>query len=145
MIYSPLHVFPPELSRTVRLRELDTNRLLLSRYQDAERDCEKALQLDPQNIKGLFRRSQARAGVGKLTEAQAGACFICCGQYSWLLISTGYVDLLKVVKIEPNNMLARQELESIKARIAKVEGKKKVRPCYYEQESGLMHLVGCPT
>ena len=62
------------------------------------------------------------------------------------MISIGYIDLLKVVKIEPNNTLARQELESIKARIAKVEGKKKVRPCGYKQKiktyasSRLSHL-----
>lgn len=109
-------------------REGLTQTAFLPRYQDAERDCEKVLQLDSENIKGLFRRAQARAGVGKLTEAQAGLYFICCGQDSWLLISIGYADLLKVIKIEPNNALARQELESIKARIAKVEGKKKVRP-----------------
>jgi tetratricopeptide (TPR) repeat protein len=108
-----------------RFREFDTNGRPSLRYQDAERDCEKVLQLDPQNIKGLFRRAQARAGVGKLTKAQAGACFVLC-RGSWLLIHTGYVDLIRVIKIEPNNILATQELESIEVRIAKVEGKKKV-------------------
>lgn len=116
-----------------------------SRYQDAERDCEKVLQLDPQNIKGLFRRAQAKAGTGKLTEAQAGARFAYCGQDCWFLIPIGYVDLLKVITIEPNNPQARQELDGIKARIAKVEGKKKVRPREYEHKLGLMHPTGRPT
>lgn len=45
---------------------------LSNRDADAENDCTKALGLSEKNVKGLFRRGQARIGLGKLKEAQNG-------------------------------------------------------------------------
>jgi RNA polymerase II-associated protein 3 len=42
------------------------------RFQDAERDCTKVLSLDLKNVKALFRRGQARAGLGNYQAAKAG-------------------------------------------------------------------------
>ena len=42
------------------------------RNEDAERDCSRVLELSPDNVKALFRRSQARIGMGYLTEAHIG-------------------------------------------------------------------------
>ena len=46
--------------------------LFLRRNEDAERDCTRVLELSSGNVKALFRRSQARTGMGNLTEAQQG-------------------------------------------------------------------------
>lgn len=43
-----------------------------SRSEDAERDCDRVLALDPKNVKAVFRRGQARVGRQKLAEARAG-------------------------------------------------------------------------
>ena len=42
------------------------------RNEDAERDCTRVLELSPNNVKALFRRSQAKIGMGNLTEAHKG-------------------------------------------------------------------------
>jgi hypothetical protein len=51
---------------------LDTNLSWSNRNEDAERDCNTVLNLSPNNVKALFRRGQARVGMGKLLEAQKG-------------------------------------------------------------------------
>ena len=43
------------------------------RNEDAERDCDAVLRLDGKNVKGFFRRGQARVALQKLKEAEAGA------------------------------------------------------------------------
>lgn len=42
------------------------------RNEDAERDCTTVLSLNPGNVKALFRRAQARVGLGKYVDAQRG-------------------------------------------------------------------------
>lgn len=42
------------------------------RSKDAERDCTKVLASNPNNVKALFRRGQARRVLGNLDDAQAG-------------------------------------------------------------------------
>lgn len=42
------------------------------RNEDAERDCSVVLGLDHSNVKGLYRRAQARIGLGKHIEAESG-------------------------------------------------------------------------
>ena len=42
------------------------------RNEDAERDCTRVLELSSHHVKALFRRSQARTGMGNLTEAHKG-------------------------------------------------------------------------
>jgi hypothetical protein len=46
----------------------------LHRNEDAERDCNAVLALNAFNAKALFRRGQAKAGVGRLDEARQGGC-----------------------------------------------------------------------
>jgi tetratricopeptide (TPR) repeat protein len=45
---------------------------LSRRIEDAERDCTKVLALNPNNVKALFRRGQARRALWNLDDAQAG-------------------------------------------------------------------------
>ncbi|KIY66296.1 TPR-like protein, partial [Cylindrobasidium torrendii FP15055 ss-10] len=47
--------------------------LKLSKYDDADRDCTRVLELKPNNAKALFRRGQARHATGRLHEADEGA------------------------------------------------------------------------
>ncbi|RPD80169.1 TPR-like protein, partial [Lentinus tigrinus ALCF2SS1-7] len=49
--------------------------LKLGKNEDAERDCDAVLRIDKKNVKGYFRRGQARVALQKLKEAEAGALF----------------------------------------------------------------------
>ncbi|XP_041935053.1 RNA polymerase II-associated protein 3 isoform X1 [Alosa sapidissima] len=68
--------------------------LKLERYAEAEDDCSIAIALDGTYSKALARRGTARAALGKLQEAKA--------------------DFEKVLKLEPGNKLAVNELNKIK-------------------------------
>ena len=46
--------------------------LVVHRNEDAERDCSTVLDLGKNNVKGLFRRGQARVALGKLLDARKG-------------------------------------------------------------------------
>lgn len=46
--------------------------IVCSRNEDAERDCDAVLRLDNKNVKGHFRRGQARVALQKLHEAETG-------------------------------------------------------------------------
>ncbi|KAJ7150285.1 hypothetical protein C8R46DRAFT_500390 [Mycena filopes] len=67
--------------------------LKLGKNEDAERDCSTVLTLSKGNVKGLFRRAQARVGMGKLSEAEK--------------------DLKEAAKLEPANQSVKQELSKI--------------------------------
>ncbi|KAK7025566.1 hypothetical protein VNI00_015919 [Paramarasmius palmivorus] len=67
--------------------------LKLGKNEDAERDCTTVLSLSPSNVKAIFRRGQARFGMGKLDEAKA--------------------DFEAAAKMEPNNQAVKDELEKI--------------------------------
>jgi len=64
--------------------------LKLGKSEDAERDCIKVLQLNPNNVKALFRRSQARRELENLDDAQA--------------------DLDKALALEPTNESVKNEI-----------------------------------
>ncbi|KAI5619467.1 mitochondrial import receptor subunit TOM34, partial [Silurus asotus] len=67
--------------------------LSLQMYKEAVKDCEEALQLDPANIKALYRRAQA---------------------YKELKNKTNCVeDLNSLLKIEPNNTAAQKFLQEV--------------------------------
>ncbi|KAI3621322.1 rna polymerase ii-associated protein 3 [Moniliophthora roreri] len=67
--------------------------LKLGKNEDAERDCTTVLTLSPSNVKAIFRRGQARLGMGKLDEAKA--------------------DFEAAAKIEPGNQAVKDELGNI--------------------------------
>lgn len=63
---------------------------LWHRNKDAERDCTRVLELSPNNVKALFRRSQARTAMENLTEAHKGVYI----KYTWVK-DFSYTYLLK--------------------------------------------------
>jgi Flp pilus assembly protein TadD len=60
-----------------------------SQYLLAEGDCSKALELEPENGKALYRRALARKGLGKFNE--------------------GLKDIRQLMVLEPNNNTAKKE------------------------------------
>ncbi|KAG6333728.1 hypothetical protein ID866_5356 [Astraeus odoratus] len=52
--------------------------LKLGKGEDTERDCTRVLEFNPNNVKGLFRRGQARRGLGNFGGARDGEqlCFL---------------------------------------------------------------------
>mmetsp|Transcript_26214 Transcript_26214/g.56873 ORF Transcript_26214/g.56873 Transcript_26214/m.56873 type:complete len:609 (-) Transcript_26214:472-2298(-) len=71
--------------------------LKLKDFAGAKAACTKVLEKDGANIKGLFRRAQAYAGLGDQEEAEA--------------------DLKKLLEHEPNNRDARDLLKKVRAAI----------------------------
>ena len=61
-------------SLSVRLQRSLIHPRASKRNEDAERDCDTVLRIDRKNVKGYFRRGQARVALQKLKEAEAGAC-----------------------------------------------------------------------
>lgn len=61
--------------------------LWADRNEDAERDCITVLKLSANNVKALFRRGQARMGLGCLDDAHAGECTISKQECSMILMS----------------------------------------------------------
>ncbi|XP_052797101.1 sperm-associated antigen 1-like [Mya arenaria] len=75
-----------------------TNRALcyirLNQTKEAEADCSKALTLEKDNVKALFRRAQARKMLKKYRE--------------------GIEDLSHLLKVDPSNAAAKKEMEVLK-------------------------------
>ncbi|KIM35927.1 hypothetical protein M413DRAFT_449556 [Hebeloma cylindrosporum] len=78
--------------------------LKLGKYEDAERDCTTVIGLDASNVKALFRRGQARVGTGNLLQAQS--------------------DFGNVLRIDPANNAAQEELQKVAALIQNEKSKK---------------------
>ncbi|KAJ8411293.1 hypothetical protein AAFF_G00172990 [Aldrovandia affinis] len=72
--------------------------LKLQRYSEAEDDCSKAIALDASYTKAFARRGSSRAALGKLREAKE--------------------DFEQVLKLEPGNKQAMDELKKISVDIA---------------------------
>ncbi|QRV77502.1 RNA polymerase II-associated protein 3 [Ceratobasidium sp. AG-Ba] len=79
--------------------------LKLNKNQDAERDCSTVLKLQPNNVKALFRRAQARVVLGKFADART--------------------DLLAAAKAEPGNAAIRAEFSKVEELIAESAKKTK--------------------
>ncbi|KAG1749336.1 hypothetical protein EDB19DRAFT_1942430 [Suillus lakei] len=67
--------------------------LKLGKNEDAERDCTTVLMPSPNNVKALFRRGQARTGLGCLDKARA--------------------DFVRASELEPSNQSVKQELSEV--------------------------------
>ncbi|KAJ7103106.1 hypothetical protein B0H15DRAFT_1016937 [Mycena belliarum] len=78
--------------------------LKLGKSEDAERDCSTVLALSKVNVKALFRRAQARVGMGKLAEAQK--------------------DLTEAAKLEPANQSVKAELSIVAELMQRAAAKK---------------------
>ncbi|KAB5592807.1 RNA polymerase II-associated protein 3 [Ceratobasidium theobromae] len=79
--------------------------LKLNKNEDAERDCTTVLKLQATNVKGLFRRAQARIALGKFTDART--------------------DLVAAAKAEPGNAAIRAEFTKVEGFIAEAAKKAK--------------------
>lgn len=71
--------------------------LKLNQYKEAKQSCNKVLELDGGNVKCLFRRAQASAGLNDNEEAE--------------------VDIKKLLETDPNNREARELLKMVKAKV----------------------------
>ncbi|KAF9473430.1 hypothetical protein BDN70DRAFT_899772 [Pholiota conissans] len=89
--------------------------LKLGKNEDAERDCNTVLNLSSNNVKALFRRGQARVGMEKLLEAQK--------------------DFNEVVRVEPANASAQEELKKVAILIKNEKAKKSKAPILPVQAS----------
>ncbi|XP_030051187.1 FK506-binding protein-like [Microcaecilia unicolor] len=86
--------------------------LRLGQYENAARSCDKALEREPRAIKALYRRAVAHAALNELEKAG--------------------VDLQEVLRLEPGNAAARQELRRLteKVREQDTEMAKKMRKLF---------------
>jgi FK506-binding protein 4/5 len=76
-----------------------------AKYGEVVISCNKALELEPQNVKCLFRRAQAHFARQSYEDARR--------------------DLQRVLEIEPNNEPAKKELGAVNAKIKEQEQKDK--------------------
>ncbi|KAG2065025.1 TPR-like protein [Suillus decipiens] len=83
--------------------------LKLGKNEDAERDCTTVLKLSPNNVKALFRRGQARMGLGCLDEACAGEYNIFHAEIMKNL-NIHLIDFVRASELEPSNQSVKQEL-----------------------------------
>ncbi|KAG8686964.1 hypothetical protein FRC09_013818, partial [Ceratobasidium sp. 395] len=79
--------------------------LKLNKNQGAERDCSTVLKLQPTNVKAMFRRAQARIGLGNFSDART--------------------DLLAAAKADPGNAAVRAEFSKVEELIAEAAKKTK--------------------
>ncbi|KAG5726879.1 RNA polymerase II-associated protein 3 [Termitomyces sp. T112] len=82
--------------------------LKLGKNEDAERDCTTVLGLSAWNAKALYRRGQARVGIGRLDE--------------------GVEDFKQALKREPGNVAVEEELKRVSGLIEKREKEKEKVP-----------------
>lgn len=67
--------------------------LQLKRYSEAAEECAEALEISPKDVKALFRKAQAEAGLKEFDNAKA--------------------SLAEAIKLEPSNKSLRTELDKI--------------------------------
>lgn len=77
----------------------------LQNFTIAVAHANKALKLDEKNVKAMYRRAEAKSAMGDHEGAMA--------------------DILEALKIEPENKDLKQELDSLKVKLAKAEERDK--------------------
>ncbi|KAH6936395.1 hypothetical protein HPB50_016455 [Hyalomma asiaticum] len=86
--------------RAVVLNNRAAANLKLHRYEDALKDASEVLELNPSDVKALFRRSQAYEALGKVDEA--------------------FKDARKILHIDPKNSAVQQNLRRLSHAIEKI-------------------------
>ncbi|KAH7952766.1 hypothetical protein HPB49_000960 [Dermacentor silvarum] len=86
--------------RAVLLNNRAAANLKLRRYEDALKDTSEVLELNPMDVKALFRRSQAYEALGKTDEA--------------------FKDARKLLHIDPKNSAVQQWLRRLSQAIDKI-------------------------
>lgn len=94
-------------------RIVDAYARCIIRNEDAERDCDTVLRIDRKNVKGYFRRGQARVALQKLREAEAGEL---CRSVSPVRFpqNTRRADFTAALELEPANDAVKQELKKVR-------------------------------
>ena len=95
-----------EIVKSCLLNRAASN-LKLDKPSDANADCEKVLELDPQSVKALFRKSQALSQM-----APEGA-----GDANSALLKEAKDTLRKAANLEPKNTQVRKAYREVLARI----------------------------
>ncbi|KOO23273.1 peptidyl-prolyl cis-trans isomerase fkbp4 [Chrysochromulina tobinii] len=81
------------------------------KYLKARDNCTKALAIDPDNVKALFRRGKCYAQLNELDEAKA--------------------DFERVLQLQPESSDAKRELRSLRGAFEKLR-KREQKKCYYD-------------
>eukprot|EP01117_Protostelium_nocturnum_P020324 TRINITY_DN908_c0_g2_i2.p1 TRINITY_DN908_c0_g2~~TRINITY_DN908_c0_g2_i2.p1 ORF type:complete len:221 (-),score=104.22 TRINITY_DN908_c0_g2_i2:9-671(-) len=87
------------------LLNLAASQIKLKEFSEARLNCHKALDIDNNNVKALYRKGQAELGLGNIEEAKS--------------------DLTEAVKLAPKNKEIRDELEKAKKAEVEYKGKQK--------------------
>ena len=82
--------------RIVLLLNLAACQLKLEQYGNARENCTKVLELEPDNVKALYRRAQALSSSKDFDRART--------------------DFLRAKQLEPNNRIIVEQLQSMEAR-----------------------------
>ncbi|ORX34972.1 hypothetical protein BD324DRAFT_652694 [Kockovaella imperatae] len=77
--------------------------LKLDKYEDANRDCTSAIEIQPENLKALYRRSLALKSLGRLDEALRDISLVC--------------------KLDRGNAVAKEERKEIRELVEALEKK----------------------
>ncbi|XP_065070807.1 peptidyl-prolyl cis-trans isomerase FKBP4-like [Rhopilema esculentum] len=79
--------------------------LKMKQYQAAKKNCDKALEIEDQNVKGFFRRGQANFGIGEFELARK--------------------DFKTALEIDPKNKAAHDQLKAVINKIKEQDAKER--------------------
>ena len=116
-----------EAMRALKLATLLNRGAALNKQLDWKlslKACNQALLLDKDNVKGLYRRAVALAGLGQGAEAEG--------------------DLLRVLELAPQNKDAQRRLRELKKAMKRKPKPKKAPPSSAEAEDGFTPLSQSP-
>lgn len=95
-------------------------------FLEAEKDCTRGIQLQPKNVKALWRRGIALRELGRVNEARRGNEMLnICRGYGFVLTKWLLLDFEAGLTIEPNNKSILDELKKLPAQ-PKMKEKPKV-------------------
>jgi hypothetical protein len=93
-----------------------TNQNYVFSFLEAEKDCTRGIQLQPKNVKALWRRGIALRELGRISEAKRGMnFFIFAGNISISNLFWDTIDFEMGLTIEPSNKSILEELKKLPA------------------------------